>query len=782
MAWGRIHRSAKRCAAGALTLVALTGSVLALAPTASAQQTTGARLAASVVYRVDPDTPALTVEATYRMTNITPDRNLGGGRVEFFFFDGIRLPLDDPIDDLSVTVDGRAVEFTLTDIEGFPVVDVEFNSNLRYDRTARIDVRYRLLGSPPRAPSSFVRVNPAYVSFPVVAYADDGLADVRVEVPAEWTVDYVGSDFDSERVDGGVRVLDAVGIPDTSEFGVLFTARLDERLESNPVTVGGARFEIRAWPGDAEWMAFAERSIVEGVPVLERLLDTAWPESNETDVIQASTPYLRGYAGFYNPVDNVIEVGERLDRHTMLHELSHAWFNRSTISERWLSEGLADEVGARAVAALGDPLPGPEDYDSPDDPITVEPFPLNTWGPPLSLDIAAEYHGYRTSFVVLRALWEELGEERMTDLIAATLAGDRAYPPEDAAMSSGGPVGWQAFLDLAEQIAGSATLAELYREHVVTDTQAAELDTRAETLERYEQLAARGGTWAPPEAVRSAMASWSFERAGDRIDEALAALDVRDRLTDELEPLQLRPADSIEVDYQDTTDIAAVTAELDRQVTAAVRLVAARDELTDRLEAVELDVPTLTQADYDAAPVEIAVTAEEQAAIAADVVGAATDLAVALARHGLTVPGLPADSFVISPDDTLATIEADRVAAEGVASAFDRRDAARSLIERIGAVGSDVDDRLAEAAERLAAGDRAGASAAAAAADEALADWDERGTARLVAAAIGMLIGILLVLIVRRVRRQGEPVLPTEPANEALPPPTGDPIGHDADR
>ena len=77
----------------------------------------------------------------------------------------------------------------------------------------------------------------------------------------------------------------------------------------------------------------------------------------------------------------MIEVGEDLDSHTMLHELSHAWFNHSAIAERWLSEGLADEIGARAVAALGDPLPRPDDYDIVGQ-IDRSDFDLNSWSQP----------------------------------------------------------------------------------------------------------------------------------------------------------------------------------------------------------------------------------------------------------------------------------------------------------------------------------------------------------------------------------------------------------------
>ena len=146
-----------------------------------------------------------------------------------------------------------------------------------------------------------MRVNPAYVSFPVYACADDGAADVRVELPADWTPDYVGSDFDRTATEDDLLVLESTDIAVTADFGVLFTARQDDQLASTPLTVGDSLFEIRAWPGDADWLAFIQRQITEGVPALERLVGTPWPEANETDVIQASTPYLRDTPGSTSP-------------------------------------------------------------------------------------------------------------------------------------------------------------------------------------------------------------------------------------------------------------------------------------------------------------------------------------------------------------------------------------------------------------------------------------------------------------------------------------------------
>lgn len=752
-------------------LLGAAGSVSLVAPSFVADADEGTDLSSTTVYRVDPAAPSVSVEATYEFTNTTPDRNLGGGRVEFYYYTEVRLPIDDPVADLTVTVDGDPAEYTQSVVEGVPVVDVQLGRQLRYDRTATITLRYQLVGAPPRSDDSFTRINPAYASFVVYGFADPGQADVRVELPEEWTVDWVGGEFDRNSVQDGQRTLAADDVGAEEEFFVLFTARLDERLDSTPVTVDESRFEIRSWPGDSDWLEYAKRHVADGVPVLERLVGTPWPETAETDVIEASTPYLRGYAGFYNADDDVIEVGEDLDSHTMLHELSHAWFNRSTISDRWISEGLADEIGARATEALGEPLPGPTDYDDPDDPVDVEPFPLNSWGQPFALEDAEEYYGYRTSFLVMRELRDEIGEEAMTALIAAVLAGEVAYPVDDeppaaadddvaaaddgAAGTGGGPVDWREFLDLAEQVGGAQGLAALYREYVVTDAQADQLDARDDALALYQPLAERGLDWSPPVVLREAMARWQFDSVAGLVADADAALDVRDDLVFVLEPLALVPVDELEQQYQDADEIEPVTDVLADHLAAAERLAGAQGELADRLDSVELDVPAPTQGQYAVAPLDLADDVERLAEQAAVVVADLDALTSTLATHDLAVPDLAADAFVTSPEATITLLADQQAAAEAVSSALDDRDAAGSLLERLGSIGADVDAQLDGAVTDLAAGDLESATAAADDAAAGIGTWRDRGVARVVSAVLGLVLGLALLLLLRMRSRRG---------------------------
>ena len=766
---------------GALVVALAVVGALLLVDARRAAAAEGYTLESSARYVVDPVSGSVLVDVVYRMTNTTPDRDLGNGRVQFFYFEGLRVPIEsatDGLTDLVVLVDGEPAAAEQVDEDGTPVLDVDFPFRLRSGSTATVTVRYRLLGAPPRTEGSFVRVNPAYVSFPVYVYADDGAGDVVVDVPAGWTTDYVGGEFDEVGRTGDRTVFEASDVV-ASEFAVLFTARLDDALVSTPLVTGGSDFEIRSWPGDDEWRDFAERHVRDGVPALERLVGSPWPERDETDVIQASTPYLRGYAGYYFAGSDVIEIGERLDAHTVLHELSHAWFDDAAIAERWISEGLADEIGARAVVALGGPLPGPGDYDDPSDPRPdVVAFPLDEWGDLDSvLDDDAEYYGYRTSFAVMRALGDEIGEERMTALVAAVIAGHRAYGDEAPAdpVLDGDAVDWREFLDLAEQVGGATGLEAQYRELVLGDRDVDELDRRDELVERYAALAVRGGTWSPPEAVRAPMAGWDWPAAADRMAEADRVLDLRDGLAATLAPVDLRPAATIEAAYQASVDLPAIEATLATHRLAAERLVDARLDLVARLDAAGFDAPPLTQADYDAAPLAIALDAETAARLADDVSDTVADLDGVLTAGGLTVPALPADSFVRAPADLVSALEARLDAARAVVRAQDARDDAGSILARIGGFGSDVDADLAAAADALAAGDTGAAIAAASEATGTLDDLEERGAARLVAVGLGVVIGVAAVAALRlRRRRAGGsgPVPPPGGSSDPAPRPS----------
>ncbi len=73
-------------------------------------------------------------------------------------------------------------------------------------------------------------------------------------------------------------------------------------------------------------------------------------------------------------------------------------------------------------------------------------------------------------------------------------------------------------------------------------------------LEAFEALTARGGAWAPPEAVRHRMATWDFDRAERDIGLALEALGLRDELDGILRTVGLASPASLAGDYHLATN------------------------------------------------------------------------------------------------------------------------------------------------------------------------------------------------------------------------------------
>ncbi len=133
------------------------------------------------------------------------------------------------------------------------------------------------------------------------------------------------------------------------------------------------------WPDDPEWVDFAEEQVSDGVPVLEELIGIDWPAKNTIDVVETASPYLYGYAGWYMPVESVIEVGDELDQHVMLHELAHLWFNDRLFEGRWINEAFADVLAAGRRSGSSAVRSPSRSAIKPDDPGRLK---LNDWSNP----------------------------------------------------------------------------------------------------------------------------------------------------------------------------------------------------------------------------------------------------------------------------------------------------------------------------------------------------------------------------------------------------------------
>ena len=138
------------------------------------------------------------------------------------------------------------------------------------------------------------------------------------------------------------------------------TATNDEALTRDRLALaGGDQVVIRGWPEDKRWRSRVRALLRDGVPALVDRIGLAWPVDGSLVISEVYTPLLEGYAGFYDPDTNEITISEDLDDLTIIHETSHAWFNKSLFTERWITEGLADEYAARVLRGLDRGYPGP---------------------------------------------------------------------------------------------------------------------------------------------------------------------------------------------------------------------------------------------------------------------------------------------------------------------------------------------------------------------------------------------------------------------------------------
>lgn len=591
---------------GVLRRLLLTLAVLASLATVNAASPDvahadgGLDITSTTTYTIDAASSVVRVRGEFTLTNTLPDQ-VTGNVINRRYFAGFSVPAPAAsANPVATTASGRPLQVTtrsVPDVADYVLYDIDLASDLFYRDTARVVLTYDITGNPPRADNP-TRVNPAYAAFGAFGVGDEGQVTVRVVVPDGFEVDVLGSDTVVTHEDG-TTVYTATDIPNPLDFQLFVSARNDEALAATDVTSpDGDEFDLRAWPGDAEWQQFVTDQIHVGVPQLAELIGREWPIDGPVVVREAYTPYLFGYAGWFSAVDRELEVGEDLDAEVVLHELSHAWFNESWFTERWINEGLAQVYSNQAVAAAGGSAVAPD----PIDPADPGALALAEWGDPDFVDgaDAREPFGYNASYWVMQQIVDEVGAEAMRDLFAAVDDGTIAYVGDLPAETGARAADWRRFLDLAEEVAGSSAAADLLADHVVRDDQATMLDERATARVAYRRLEDDGGDWAPPLAVRRAMADWTFDTAAGLIDDAEAVLDVRDDLDEAAAALGVGYPDSLESGYEaadrQLDDVhEAVQAQLD--ATGTVAAAVAEDALDDGwFETIGLwgtDVPAL---------------------------------------------------------------------------------------------------------------------------------------------------------------------------------------------
>ncbi len=514
------------------------------APRAFAADDIAIRTAAR--YTVVPDKGVVRVSIDVTATNAKPNK-VTGGVITRYFYDGVNLGVQPEATHFRATQDGSPATVTADRREAYRLVTILFRTNIFFQQQARVRLTFDLPAGKPRS-SSDVRVGPAFASFLAWAFGDTGT--VRVDIPRAFKVDLSGAALERSTGDTGVQVYTAT----TTDPGAWFAwvnARNDDGLTRQRLALAnGEQVVVRAWPEDTGWRKRVATILGDGIPQLTRRIGLPWPVDGALSVLEIHTPLLEGYAGFYNPATDEIRISEDLDDVTIVHEASHAWFNQHLFTERWITEGLAEEYASQVVDAIGGDAPGPGKAPR----SAKAAFPLNAWPPPAPIADdkanARERYGYDAAFRVIRQVVRGVGAEGMRKVFAAADSKTTAYPgsvdPEPTTL----PNDWRRFLDLTEGVGGATGVAALLRTWALTDQSAALLAPRATARAAYRELVTNGDGWAAPVVVRMAMDAWQYDEAVADIGAASDVLAARDDIATAADAAGLDAPDGLEAAYE----------------------------------------------------------------------------------------------------------------------------------------------------------------------------------------------------------------------------------------
>lgn len=568
----------------------------------------GLRFESHTVYRLDTTADVVRVAVDVAVTNEVPSSGS-----TYYFFSSIRLYV--PIEATEVRAvrsDGRGLPIGIepSEVRWWNRVTIDLEPSLLYRQTQRLQISYVLPSLPPRS-EGLTRINDAFATFAVFGHGDPGLASVEVVVPNGLNVEIAGGEME-RTVRGTEVVYSAPAIADPAAWNASVVARDESRLVEIDVIAAGRPVEIRAWPGDRQWADFVNQQLQRGLPALESMVGQPWPDSfSDLQITESVAPFAYGYAGWYEPSRNSIEIGDELDSAVIFHELAHVWFNDGLFSVRWINEGFADEFASRVLAELGQP-PGAPDPIRTDHPGAQ---PLNSWSQPDLLDDASqndEAYGYNASWSVVRLFVDEIGMEAMALVIDAAADRDIPYQGDPDTERMAGANDWRRFLDLLEEIGGSQRAAAVFSSHVLDPDQLPLLAERDTARAAYEPLEAEGDGWTPPLTLRYAMAGWRFDLAADQMVVAHDILEVRQRIETTVGPLGVEVPLALEEAYESEPDDLADVVDL------AADTLGAAEELAEAGETVDGDRGILETVGLWFSPVDDDMAAAEAAFEAGD--------------------------------------------------------------------------------------------------------------------------------------------------------------------
>jgi hypothetical protein len=541
------------------SVLLLAGMVLATAlPGGVVPQVAAAEyeLETSAVYDARPDDGEVGVTVQITFTNTTPNP---AGR--FSLFEEIELAVHDAATDVTASdEDGDLdVELARSD-DDVNVATIQLRDELRFEESADLELRYTLGDSE----DPQLRVRPAVIVFP--AWGFGTASEVSVIIPSGYEVRIDG---DPLTESDGRLVSGAIDAP--ADWLALVTASRPTEyttFESTvPLAGGTADLEVRAFADDEAWGERTLDLVERALPLLETAIGLPYPRVGRLVLIESVASDASGFAETANAGAEILVAFDQ-PSFTAIHQVAHVWLSPELIDARWIREGMASEMAARAARELEVDLP----YDPAEETEAraEAAFPLDSWG--ASQDPAAEGYGHAASWAFISGLVASVGPETLQTVLGRAASSVSPYaeteidpePPEDGATPQVALTS-RSFLDHLETVDDGDDLAEQFGERVFAADDVDLLPARAEARSAFEDLVAGSGGWGAPDQVRVAMEAWSFDDARDQMADAASWLEARDVLLREMEAVGLSAPDRLQQAYRSFGGGPEAQAELDAE-------------------------------------------------------------------------------------------------------------------------------------------------------------------------------------------------------------------------
>lgn len=552
-----------------LFVVAVTLMAAALTTT-PAQAVEGMEVEAATTYRVDAAKGTVRVQVTAHVTNTLPSQT-SGAYINTPYFDYFVVPVVGPVKAVRANSSvGGELSVRVEEERGATFLLVDLSPNLVYGTPQTITLDFELPGQPPRS-KTVTRVNPGFAGWFVAGLGDPGNIDITIDVPKSFQLSASRSIRPKAESRGGRQVYRLTGLKDPAKALFFASASNDSRLSVRRLEAAGTRVTIKAWPDDQRWQRFAANWVRRGLPVLEDLVGLESPRDRLT-VLESSRTYHVGYAGAYVPELGIVEVGDLLDESVMLHELTHMWFNDDLFTQRWITEGLAEEFTNRALPKLGEKARPPKPLPA----NRRDATPLNEWEAPRPLDptrARIEGDAYNDSYAVVHEITEEIGIDGLRKVLAAAADGRPAYALDSSDPGETTVRDWRYFYDLAELVGGSEKVEELFNEHVLDDYERSLLRARAGARRKLDKLTAASDGWRPPLQLRQAMGAWSFSGTF-MFDEAEELLKRAQNVVEDFAAAGIDAERRLQTEYESAASYRALGETLDEYEQAAAEIAA----------------------------------------------------------------------------------------------------------------------------------------------------------------------------------------------------------------